>query len=343
MNWISIGLHIGFWIVIMLSFAIGEWTYRDSFMEAILFELLILPARLVAVYINWFVLITRYLYNSNFLVYLILLGMLILVLAVLQRAFLLHWGYPAFFPELVENQPIILFKTTRILKGALIITSPVAFTTGWKLFIDWKEKQERTRALEKEKTETELKYLKSQINPHFLFNTLNNIYGLSLDHSPKVPPLILKLSDFLSFSLYESKQEFIPLEKEIQLMKDFIALEQSRFEDRVSMNLWLPEKIQDVQIPPLTLVPFVENAFKHSLQEEIGLAKIDIHLEVEEMGVLHFRVRNSKPGQAKPSPRSGIGLNNIKKRLDILYADRHELIINNDADSFSIDLKLETT
>ena len=121
------------------------------------------------------------------------------------------------------------------------------------------ESQKKARILENEKLQSELKYLRSQVSPHFLFNTLNHIYGLSLENSKKVSKLILKLSDFLSFSLYESKQRFIPLQKEIDLMNDFIALEKSRFEDRVDISISLPkEKDLTGKIPPLILVPFVE-------------------------------------------------------------------------------------
>ena len=163
------------------------------------------------------------------------------------------------------------------------------------------------------------------MNPHFLFNTLNNIYSLALNKSNKTPELILKLSDFLSFSLYESSKKLIPLEKEISLMNDFIALEKSRFEDRLDIHVALPKQIDEIMIPPLIFVPFVENAFKHSLRNETNIANVFIKLSISQNQIV-FNVKNSKPKDSYSSDnKHGLGLNNIKKRLEILYKDKYNL------------------
>ncbi len=327
----------------MLSFAISEWNYRNTFIDAIVFEFLFLPIRMIAVYINWLVFIPKFLYTNKHTHYATAIIVLLSVLAITQRVFVLYYGYPQFFPEWTVGQHIHVFKFTSLVQVALIIATPLAITTGWKLFVDLKEKEQFTKVLEKEKTDSELKYLKSQINPHFLFNTLNNIYGLSLENSKKTSGLILKLSDFLSFSLYESNQKLIPLEKEIALMNDFIALEKSRFEDRVKVVLKLSKnKTSDILIPPLILVPFVENAFKHSLKNETEMATIHIHLSVSEKN-LNFAVTNSKPlDSGILSKNKGLGLINIKKRLAIIYEDNYSLHINEQPDSYTIKLHIKT-
>ncbi|WP_452224607.1 sensor histidine kinase [Lacinutrix chionoecetis] len=334
--------HSLFWITLMLTFAISEWSYRNTFVDALTLELLFLPAKLIVVYINWFILFPLYLSKNKPYTYALLLVLLLLVVGIIQRAFVLYIGYPIFFPEWMEGEHVHILKLPKIIQNVLIIIIPVAFTTGWILFSDLKKKQQLAKALEQQKTDAELNYLKSQINPHFLFNTLNTIYGLALDNSKKAPELILKLSDFLSFSLYESNQKLIPIEKEINLIQDFIAIEKSRFADKVSVSVSLPKVVSQIQIPPLILVPFIENAFKHSLKDETGIANIIITLNVLDNYIL-FTVKNSKSHSINKvvDNNSGLGLANIKKRLDIIYGLKYNLNIEESKSNFLIELKID--
>ncbi len=325
MNWKHICGHILFWVIIMLTYALSEWGYRDNFWAAILFELIFLPVRLVAVYTNWFLLIPGWLYKNRILKYLLSLSILLFTLAIIQRYFVLYWAYPVFFPEWLSNskviEPLIFF---RIVQNVVIIVSPVAFSTGIKIFIDWYAERNRAKQLAIEKKEAELKYLKSQINPHFLFNTLNNLYGLSIEQSKKVPGLILKLSDFLDFALYESANEKIEVGKEIKLVKDFIDLETERYPNRVAVNWEIEHSILDKKMAPLLFIPLVENAFKHGVREELREAKIDLTLR-REKDHLVFTVKNSLPRDDWNDGSSGIGLKNLRRRLELLYPNTHNL------------------
>ena len=316
--------HILFWVVIMLTYAVSEWGYRNSFMEAMVFEFLYLPVRLVAVYINWFVLIPRLLYKNRLIKYGSVLAVMLFLLAVGQRYFILYWGYPTFFPQWVTAppKPLVFFKIIQVL---VIIASPVAFSTGIKLFLDWYDQKNKTKQLAIEKQEAELKYLKAQINPHFLFNVLNNIYGLALEKSEKVPSLIAKLSDLLSYSLYESSMEKTSLGEEVRLTKDFIALEKERYEDRIKTQWNIHKNVnRDYSISPLLLMPLVENAFKHGVKESIDLTKIFITLKMEEEQLV-FKVVNTISPNSFSDNTDGIGLSNLKKRLKLLYPDSHSL------------------
>ncbi len=331
-------LHIIFWAIITLTFTISQWNYNNTLLSAFVFELLFLPTRLIGVYVNWFYLVPKILYKEKYIEYFVVIVLLILVLAIAQRAFNLLLGYPAFFPNWIDDGHIHILKFTRIMQNALIIASPVAFTTGWRLFADWKEKREKNFRLEKEKREAQLEYLKSQINPHFLFNTLNNIYGHALEESKKVPELLLKLSDFLSFSLYESNAQIIPLEKELSLVNNVVDLEKSRFEDRVSVKFDIMGSIEDISVPPLILLPFVENAFKHGLKDETDKAFIDIQLKASDEQ-LYFKVENSKvSGFSDHTQKSGLGLKNIRERLDLLYGKQYSLDISKNKEIFIIEL-----
>lgn len=326
----------------MFSFAISEWGYRQSFADAIIFELLYLPSRIIAVYVNWFVLIPMVLYKNKFLIYFIELVLLLAVVSVLHRYFVLYWGYPKFFPQWMDGEYVQVWKFSRLVQTALIIISPVAFTTGFKLFIDWYKERRETEALRREKIDAELKFLKSQTNPHFLFNTLNSIYGLALEKSEKTPSLILKLSDILSYTLYESNVKRVTLRKELTLIENIIALEKERYEKRVVIDYKLEGDIEGIKIPPLILVPFIENAFKHGLKNEVKKGWIKINIKALK-STLSFRIENSiaKIEDEENNNGGGLGLQNVSRRLDLLYGDQKELLIHKTDDTYIVDLTIK--
>lgn len=337
MKSLSIWFHIGFWIAYTLIYTLIQASYKGDYKGAFIYELMNLPLRLAVVYFNYFVLLPRLLLKNKTLKYFLYTIITLCIAGFFQRII----NYELLNILNPEMRDLGLWLPYKFLQSTVIIASPLIFVIG--ISIVWKvsQLQKRTNELENEKLQSELKYLKSQINPHFLFNTLNNIYGLSLENSKKTPDLILKLSDFLSFSLYESSQKLIPLNKEIALMNDFITLEKSRFEDRVSVNFTKPESTENISIPPLILVPFVENAFKHSLKDETKIADITITLKTDS-DMLLFEVKNSKSNETTESnTKKGLGLENIKKRLDILYGNDHELTINKTINMFTISLKIK--
>lgn len=338
--WRAVLGHLLFWIIIVSTYAISAWGYRDNFDQAILYEVIYLPARLVAVYVNWFYWMPKMLYRNRVKGYLLGITAMIFALATIQRYVMVYWAYPVFFPNWTV-QPTEAFVFFRVVQNMVVIATPVALSTGMKLFLDWFDQRNRAQRLEQEKVAAELQYLKSQINPHFLFNTLNNIYGLAIEKSAKVPALLLKLSDLLSYSLYESGGRFVDIDRELRLIKDFIALEMERSDNRVRVLWEVKEKtLHGIEIAPLLLIPLVENAFKHGTREETRQAEIAIRLEKVE-GKLLFQVRNTVPESAvQPNADSGIGLANVRRRLDILYPDQHEFLVEKAPHAFSVTLKL---
>lgn len=336
---LGVWFHVGFWLVYTAIFTIVEASYKGEYWEALTFEIINLPMRLLIVYFNYFFLLPKLLMQNKLLKYFTFTILTLIIGGFIQRLINYH-VLDILYPNTKDSGIWLPYK---FLQASIIIASPLIFIIG--ISVVWKvgQLQKRTKSLENEKLQSELKYLKSQINPHFLFNTLNNIYGLALENSKKTPELILKLSDFLSFSLYESNQKLIPLAKEIDLMNDFIALEKSRFEDRVNVTIQLPkDKAANISIPPLILVPFVENAFKHSLKNETEIATIAINLSVDN-STLNFTVKNTKPlDSGFEDKNKGLGLINIKKRLDILYQNRYTLNIDEQSDSYTIELELTT-
>jgi len=333
--------HILFWIVVMASFVISEWGYMQSFENALIYELLFLPSRLIAVYVNWFLLIPKFLYKNKLLSYFTLLIAMLLVLAIAHRYFVLYWGFPKYFPQWMKGQKIDPWNFSRILQAILIIVSPVAYTTGFKLFMNWYKQRRETEVLKQEKTNAELKFLRAQTNPHFLFNTLNSIYGLALEKSEKTPGLILKLSDILSYTLYESNVKKVLLSKELMLIENIITLEKERFEKRVVINYDVEGDVEGIKIPPLILVPFIENAFKHGLKNEVKKGWINIRIKIAK-NVLSFIIENSiSKLEDEPNGGGGLGLQNVSRRLDLLYGGHKELTINKTNEAFVVKLKVK--
>ncbi|WP_282087284.1 sensor histidine kinase [Aquimarina algiphila] len=220
---------------------------------------------------------------------------------------------------------------------SLYLLYPTILLLVLKLYV---EKQRLLKLNEQKKT-AELVALKNQLNPHFLFNTLNNLYALTLKKSDAAPKVIQKLSEILDYILYRCNHEYVSLDKEIELIENYLSLEKIRYADRVkisfSKNVTGREKVA-----PLLLLTFVENAFKHGVANEINQANININISKNKEQLV-FKVENSKPVNMKPVvQKESIGLQNIKKQLELLYPKAYDLIIENKSNSFSANLKLDT-
>jgi len=200
------------------------------------------------------------------------------------------------------------------------------------------ESMERDKVLIKEKLETELKFLRNQTNPHFLMNTLNNIYALARKKSDDAPEAILKLSDLLQFILYKSTSPYIALAEEVKIIEHYLKLEKLRYTDR--LNICFTKKIDKVnyQISPLLLLPFVENAFKHGVSETRFETFIHIRLEVEN-GMLHFEIENSKEMTEPAKDKNKIGLCNVQRQLELIYKE-FKLDVKNEENTFKVQLSI---
>lgn len=195
---------------------------------------------------------------------------------------------------------------------------------------------------EKEKLETELKFLKSQVNPHFLFNSLNNIYSLSVMESPQTPESIMQLSEILRYMVYDADADQVPLKNEILYIENYVSLKKLKDSRGMDIRLSLDNTGQDLMIAPLLFIPFVENAFKHSMIEDLTSGYINIDLKRQGRSI-DFRVENSVPEKAFTKDRvGGVGLENTVKRLALLYpGDQHQLTIKKEDHLFSVHLRLQ--
>jgi hypothetical protein len=196
----------------------------------------------------------------------------------------------------------------------------------------------RLRLTEKEKLNAELLYLKAQINPHFLFNTLNNIYSLALEKSDKTPLVVVKLSGMMRYVLSDADKDFVPLEKEISYINNYVELQQVRFEDTIKLSFKVNGETNSKKIAPLILIPFIENAFKHGINAE---EESDIKIQIDINDSLHLQVTNNKVNTYQSEEaRSGVGITNTKNRLQLLYPSKHILAITDNENIFFVSLIL---
>ena len=328
---IRILLHVAFWVAIVTYFAWGfgfNVNTKTSFISALLF----LPGHMIMMYSLLYFLTPRYLVQKKYLQFVIGLLIVLLICA----------GYAALANvALVANRNIFTGVTLDTGRNILpfIHVAGIAFSIKFLNF--WHQQKRQIVEVQREQLTTELELLKSQIHPHFLFNTLNNLYAFTLEQSVKAPQIVLKLSNLLRFMIYESRNEHIPLRKEVSVLQAYIELEQLRYGDRLDVSFSCRGNINNKQISPLLLLPFLENAFKHGTSKQIDQCWISFDLNVEG-SVLQFKLINSidKDVEKPATDDSGVGLQNVQRRLNLLYAGKHHLDIQSEEEVFIVSLVL---
>lgn len=306
----------------MSIFTFVEGGYSNQFEVAFYMELGFLPFRLVGVYANYFLLLPRFLQKRELSRYLLQTLIFIVIAAFLHRAFMYYYLNDILFPNW---NPGSFPQPYKLVQSAMIITSPMIFLIGIEVLLRWLDSERRAEQLAGEKVKAELSYLRSQINPHFFFNTLNNLYGLALKKSDKTPEVVMKLSELMSYVLYDADKETVPLTKELDQVERYIALEQIRYENRFDVQFGTEGEVDHFPIPPLILLPFVENSFKHGVNKSTKDGWVDILVSVNDQA-FEFTIRNSIPkNNSEAKETGGLGISNVKKRLELLYGDKQQL------------------
>ena len=289
-----------------------------------------------------YIILPRYLSkNKNWIVTTILLLLFISVVALINYSFFVlvfsistSLGYFDKMPGMDFILPIwgrqILFNYPTVVGFALTI----------KLLKNWYLKQKEAAQVAREKINAELQLLKAQVHPHFLFNTLNNIYSFIINDSPAAPEAIKKLSTLLRYIVYECNQPLVKLEKELKMIRDYIDLEKIRYGESFNMSLQIQGNAINKKICPLLLIPFLENSFKHGASQMLTHPWVNVDIVIEDQD-MYFNLSNSKPTlTGEKTVTKGLGLGNVKKRLAILYPGTHSLNITDDVMSFSVSLKV---
>jgi two-component system, LytTR family, sensor kinase len=334
--------HFFFWMLVF-----GLWyylRYQDYSTTGMALQITLLKVTDLAllVYITNYLLIPKLIYKRRYLTFAGIFILLIVASAVLK----------VFMIGKILDQPQ-LFSLSGSLKTSLyenVISDFFLVMAGaaFRLIFDYTKMQQRLAEVAKEKAVTELNFLKSQINPHFLFNSLNSVYFLINKDNADARAALHKFSEMLRYQLYEINGDKIPIEKEISYLKDYVSLQQLRKDEKYSVEFNCPGEINGFSIEPLLLIPFVENAFKHISHYSDHSNFIKIYMS-RQNGTFLFKVENSTEAgmqrserkQTKHSGGDGIGLANVRRRLELLYPDKHELMIDESSDLFSVKLKLD--
>ena len=280
-------------------------------------------------YLNYYLLVPRFYFNHRYSIYLGLVFICFLFVTFVPDFFQIRNMPP---PKMEEGPPprgsFFFDKTSR---HFFIFAAVCLFSLLLKINLRW-------RISERQKLSTELSFLRAQINPHFLFNTLNSIYSLAVEKSDETATAVVKLSGMMRYVLNETGKDFVPLKHELEYVDDYIALQQLRFGNSLPLTYTATGNANGKLIAPLLLMSFIENAFKHGYNAaEKSEIKIEINVEADELSLF---VHNKKVTINSMEANSGVGITNTKKRLALLYPAKHSLAVTNDADYFSIQLKL---
>jgi two-component system, LytTR family, sensor kinase len=327
--------HTLFWLVFWLLLVVVGKNEAVQFESQLRNEFMSLLFFIAAVYINIRILVPRYL-ARHALMYLLSIVVLTLLITPI-RIFVLY----IIFSENSFYQTALVQNQVSLYLGTLIV---VLLSTVLKILTDWWRYQQEKQTLITQSMQSELRFLRSQINPHFLFNTLNNLYALTLTKNDQAPEVVLKLSEIMRYMLYESNERRVTLQKEVDFIQNYIALEQIRLPKGAEVKFEVTGDPTKHVIVPLLFVPFLENSFKHGLNRHLNAAGF-VHVRLVIQGEhLSFSILNSKPlnlpDNFKPHP-GGIGLQNLRSRLKMNYPFRHSLEVKDAGENYLATLELE--
>lgn len=338
-----IARNVYFWLIflaVQLVTFFREGNQNAHVLPFLTVNIIIVLMMAIIVYFNNLVLIPVYFEKKKYSLYIFLMLLWLVVSSkLLELLYNLLFGL---FPQLYTNDlgeiVQIEFFQVFIINAIFII----GFTLS-KFANDYFSSEERLRKIENKQIESELNFLKAQINPHFLFNTLNSIYALSLKKSDEAPEMVLRLSDLLRYMLYECEAEFIELEKEIQVTTSYLELEQIRLANKEAISIQIMGEPTGKVIAPLLWIPFVENAIKHGLNSRASDGFVRILIEIGDTETRFTCVNNFSTAIHDPNRAGGIGIENTRKRLNLIYPHKHSLLIKSENQLYSVTLIIKNT
>lgn len=328
--------HIIFWTIYFAFNSIRWGSYFDDYWYSFKSNLVEFPLHIIIVYFNIYYLVPKYIMGKKYKTYVVWL------IFVLGLHYLVRVGL---FSALVAPHPLSevqtandLFSFNHVVTITLGEVYVIGLVSAIKLTIDYVFELNKNNLLLELQSETEMKYLKAKIQPHFFFNTLNNLYALTLKRSKKAAEVVLKLSEIMEYVIYDLDKKKIPLNKEIKYVENYIELEKLRRKDLVVSKIEIIGKIEDILLPTYLFLPFVENCFKHG---QLDNGKIIITMKFRRSGnALEFSIKNSFDKSEKINDKSGIGLINIRRRLELLYEKNFSLEMGPSVDLYSVVLKI---
>ena len=329
--------HVLFWMFIFGLWYLLRHDVYGKANEGLAFKITLLKTLdlVIMVYVTNYLLIPFFLYKKRFFLF----GFLLITM-VAASSITKMWIIGKITNDPNTYNLLVNFRA-RVYDNVIPHFFLVIAGAAFKLMFDQVELQKKMAEMAREKAEAELSFLKSQINPHFLFNSLNSVYFLIDKNNQDAREALHKFSDMLRYQLYEANGEKIPIEKEISYLQDYVHLQHLRKDENYKVQFNCSPEVKGFSIEPLLLIPFVENAFKHISHRSDGNNYVKLNL-VRSNGYFEFAVENSKEKNANTTEQhGGIGMANVKRRLELLYPDAHSLDVKNDDSTFKIDLKLK--
>ena len=308
--------HLWFWGLFFLMNFLRWGAYFNDYNYSFKSNILEFSLHIPLVYFNLFFLIPRYVLTSKYFKYIIGLLISLMIVYLLKTELTFYLISKDIWPEANrEYKPFDINHIVAVCIGELYV---LAIASSLYLTLIWLKERERNRAIMEDQSKLKLKYLKNQIQPHFFFNTLNNLYALSLESSDKVPDVIIKLSKLMEYVLYDIEETtLVPLIKEFDYIQNYIEIEKLRF-NNVEVRINIESNIEGVKVPPLLIISLIENAFKHGGINNDNL-KIQINCKTINGSKLDFEILNNFVLSQKVKEKKGIGLANIRKRLNLLF------------------------
>ncbi len=332
-----VSFNIIFWSALFFYKWIGFGALTDEYTKQFAYSIFNIPVAFLTAYFSMHVVFDRM--NQAKIkwpsyAYLVGIG----ALAILVKRLFNHFYFePQFLRDHFHGG---LFTLPKILYELVSLYLMVGMYGMFYFLRRWYEQRQLLEALKQEKVKSELDLLKSQVHPHFLFNMLNNIYAGALGKSPETAQQILQLSNFIEYNLYHAQKEWVPLDEELDYLRNFIALHQIRLGDKLKVDMVISDEVYQVQIPPLLLLPLIENAIKHGANNSIRAAWIKIQVQVDTLAhSCQITISNSVE-KAVESENGGVGLANIRQRLKLLYPDKHLMHVVEKPDFYEVQLNL---
>ena len=334
---IPLKYHFIFWSGYFLFNFIRWGSYFNDYVYSFKSNLVEFAIHIPFTYFHIYYLIPRLILKKKITLYFFALLLTLTAVYICRTELNLLLVTSNIWPEAIGAQTAYSFNhIVAVTIGELYV---VAMATAVKLTIDWIAERRKNDSLKQLQLETELKYLKSQIQPHFFFNTLNNLYYLTIEKSDKAPDVVLKLSEIMQYVLYDVKEKQIALLNEINYIQSYLELERLRHGEKVCSNIEIKGNIDHIKIPPLLLLPFIENCFKHGGKNNESV-KLNISFENKKNKQLIFKSKNNFNTHNTSDKKHGIGINNVRRRLDLLYKNKYTLETNVIDNTFNVLLKI---
>lgn len=330
-------IHSSIWLVIIafpLLFNVRELSNINQNRNSFIFgPFFVVNSMMIGIfYLNYLLFIPKFLFKKRYVEYVVICVLLFLAITGLPRlGMMFHIRKPPMpmpMPEMQKGRHLLtILYTNSFLMYVAVFAASIALRLN-----------NRIKSLEKEKIAAQLAYLKSQVNPHFLFNTLNSIYSVSLKEAPQAADMVSRLSEMMRYNMREAQLEKVSLKKELENLTNYIELQKVRLDEKVALKYTIGGTVKEQQIAPLLLLPFIENAFKHGVSsEEESIILIEIVVDLSSIRLL---VKNTKVEVNYPKDDAGLGVENTKNRLEFIYPKHHQLSINDDVASYSVFLEI---